>query len=211
MIAGSVFAANDSLGPRAIEKLKTIFTEKANADVMEAEGFCQGDDCLITDERVWGVVPAADWRLRRRAQGLRGHRLREVQGLMTMPNPTRRSGRRRRRLGTRRHQEVRRHSRARRRVGRRAPQRIARAARAFPGRVSRRCCAASTACIRSRRAPSRSAAPGWTRRRASQLRALRRERRIRLPALQPRRPAQLPGERPHRRARAAERSRATAR
>ena len=60
MIAGSVFAANDSLGPEAIEKLKTIFTEKANADVMEADGYCQGDACLITDERAWGVVPAAD-------------------------------------------------------------------------------------------------------------------------------------------------------
>ena len=60
MIAGSVFAANDSLGPDAIEKLETIFTEKANADVMEADGYCQGDACLITDERAWGVVPAAD-------------------------------------------------------------------------------------------------------------------------------------------------------
>ena len=89
MIAGSVFAANDSLGPEAIEKLETIFTEKANADVMEAEGFCQGDACLITDERAWGVVPAADWRLRRRAQGLRGHRLGEVQGLMRCQTPKR--------------------------------------------------------------------------------------------------------------------------
>nr|WP_090343298.1 phosphate/phosphite/phosphonate ABC transporter substrate-binding protein [Mycolicibacterium malmesburyense]CRL74227.1 phosphonate ABC transporter periplasmic phosphonate-binding protein [Mycolicibacterium malmesburyense] len=60
MIAGSVFAANDSLGPEAIEKLTAIFTEKANADVMEAEGFCAGDECLITDERVWGVVPVED-------------------------------------------------------------------------------------------------------------------------------------------------------
>lgn len=60
MIAGSVFAANDSLGPEAIEKLKKIFTEKANADVLEAEGYCQGDACLITDERAWGVVPAVD-------------------------------------------------------------------------------------------------------------------------------------------------------
>ena len=56
MIAGSVFAANDSLGPEAIDKLKKIFTEKANAEVLEAEGFCEGDGCLITDERAWGVV-----------------------------------------------------------------------------------------------------------------------------------------------------------
>jgi len=60
MIAGSVFAANDSLGPEAIEKLTKIFTEKVNADALESEGFCEGDGCLITDERAWGVVPAAD-------------------------------------------------------------------------------------------------------------------------------------------------------
>jgi phosphonate transport system substrate-binding protein len=60
MIAGSVFAANDSLGADAIGKLKSIFTEKANAKVMAADGFCQGDGCLITDERAWGVVPVED-------------------------------------------------------------------------------------------------------------------------------------------------------
>jgi phosphonate transport system substrate-binding protein len=60
MIAGSVFAANDSLGAEAIEKLTKIFTEKANAEVLEKEGFCEGDGCLITDERAWGVVPASD-------------------------------------------------------------------------------------------------------------------------------------------------------
>lgn len=60
MIAGSVFAANDSLGPEVIDKLKTIFAEKANADVLEREGFCEGDACLITDERKWGVVPVDD-------------------------------------------------------------------------------------------------------------------------------------------------------
>ncbi|WP_197383188.1 phosphate/phosphite/phosphonate ABC transporter substrate-binding protein [Mycolicibacterium mengxianglii] len=60
MIAGSVVAANDSLGPEAIAKLKTIITEKANAKVMEADGFCEGDACLITDERAWGLVPVED-------------------------------------------------------------------------------------------------------------------------------------------------------
>jgi phosphonate transport system substrate-binding protein len=60
MIAGSLFAANDSLGSEAIADLKTIFTEKANADVMESEGFCEGDNCLITDERAWGVVSVDD-------------------------------------------------------------------------------------------------------------------------------------------------------
>lgn len=59
-IAGSPFVANDSLGTEAIDKLKTIFTEKANAEVMEAEGFCEGDACMITDERAWGVVAVAD-------------------------------------------------------------------------------------------------------------------------------------------------------
>ncbi len=60
MIAGSVFAANDSLGPDAIGKLKSIFTENANAKAFEAAGYCTGDDCLITDERAWGVVPVDD-------------------------------------------------------------------------------------------------------------------------------------------------------
>ncbi|CAN5760315.1 phosphate/phosphite/phosphonate ABC transporter substrate-binding protein [soil metagenome] len=60
MIAGSVFAANDSLGQEAIDKLKTLFTEKANAANFEAEGFCEGDACLITDERAWGVVAVDD-------------------------------------------------------------------------------------------------------------------------------------------------------
>ncbi|BBY80914.1 phosphate/phosphite/phosphonate ABC transporter substrate-binding protein [Mycolicibacterium pulveris] len=60
MIAGSVFVANEALGTETVDKLKALFTEKANADVLEAEGFCEGDACLITDERVWGVVEAAD-------------------------------------------------------------------------------------------------------------------------------------------------------
>ncbi|MCV7220638.1 phosphate/phosphite/phosphonate ABC transporter substrate-binding protein [Mycolicibacterium elephantis] len=59
-IAGSVFVANDALGTETVDRLKTLFTEKANADVLEAEGFCEGDACLITDERVWGVVDASD-------------------------------------------------------------------------------------------------------------------------------------------------------
>ncbi|WP_395309871.1 phosphate/phosphite/phosphonate ABC transporter substrate-binding protein [Mycobacterium sp. AMU20-3851] len=60
MIAGSVFAANDSLGTEAIDKLKGIFTEKINVQALEAAGFCEGDDCRVTDERAWGVVPASD-------------------------------------------------------------------------------------------------------------------------------------------------------
>lgn len=59
-IAGSVFAANDSLGADAIEQLKTLFTEKANVPALQAAGFCSGDDCRITDERAWGVVAASD-------------------------------------------------------------------------------------------------------------------------------------------------------
>lgn len=60
MIAGSVFAANDSLGTEAIDKLTSLFTEKVNVESLEAEGFCKGDECRITDERAWGVVPASD-------------------------------------------------------------------------------------------------------------------------------------------------------
>ncbi|WP_102144219.1 phosphate/phosphite/phosphonate ABC transporter substrate-binding protein [Mycobacterium hubeiense] len=59
-IAGSVFAANNSLGPEAIDTLKTILTTKANAEELERAGFCEGDGCLITDERAWGVVEVSD-------------------------------------------------------------------------------------------------------------------------------------------------------
>lgn len=60
MIAGSVFAANDDLGAETVEKLKSIFTEKANVPALEAEGFCEGEACRITDERAWGVVSVSD-------------------------------------------------------------------------------------------------------------------------------------------------------
>ena len=59
-IAGSVFAANDSLGTEAIDKLKAVFTEDVNAESMAAAGYCTPDNCRITDERAWGVVPAQD-------------------------------------------------------------------------------------------------------------------------------------------------------
>ncbi|MEV0335589.1 phosphate/phosphite/phosphonate ABC transporter substrate-binding protein [Nocardia sp. NPDC050717] len=59
MIAGSVFAASNKLGTAAIDKLRTLFTEKANADSLKAAGYCTGE-CRITDERAWGVVAAAD-------------------------------------------------------------------------------------------------------------------------------------------------------
>ncbi|MFC0451209.1 phosphate/phosphite/phosphonate ABC transporter substrate-binding protein [Rhodococcus jostii] len=58
-IAGSVFTASNALGTEAIEKLKTIFGEKMNAAAFRADGICS-DDCRITDERAWGVVPAQD-------------------------------------------------------------------------------------------------------------------------------------------------------
>lgn len=60
MIAGSVFAAGNALGADTVAKLRSIFTEKMNADNLQAQGLCTGDDCRFTDERVWGVVPAAD-------------------------------------------------------------------------------------------------------------------------------------------------------
>lgn len=60
MIAGSVFAANDSLGTEAVDKLKKIFTEKINVESLQEAGFCEGDACRVTDERAWGVVPVTD-------------------------------------------------------------------------------------------------------------------------------------------------------
>lgn len=58
-IAGSLFAANNELGAEIVDKLKTIFIEKANAEYMTEQGFCTGE-CRITDERIWGVAPATD-------------------------------------------------------------------------------------------------------------------------------------------------------
>ncbi len=90
MIAGSVFAANDSLGSEAIGKLKTLFADKVNVLNLEAEGFCQGDACRITDETRLGIRPGRGFGLQRRAPRLRRHRLREVQGLKTherQPDP----------------------------------------------------------------------------------------------------------------------------
>jgi phosphonate transport system substrate-binding protein len=60
MIAGSVFAANDALGAETISKLETLFADKVNVESFQSEGFCDGDDCRITDERAWGVVPVDD-------------------------------------------------------------------------------------------------------------------------------------------------------
>lgn len=57
LIAGSVFAANESLGPQSIDKLKSIFTRQINVENLEKQGYCKGDGCRITDERAWGVVP----------------------------------------------------------------------------------------------------------------------------------------------------------
>ncbi|AFU02966.1 phosphate/phosphite/phosphonate ABC transporter substrate-binding protein [Nocardia brasiliensis] len=58
-IAGSVFAANNALGTEVIEKLKAVFTTGLNAADLKSSGICS-DECRITDERAWGVVPATD-------------------------------------------------------------------------------------------------------------------------------------------------------
>ncbi|MFD4369475.1 phosphate/phosphite/phosphonate ABC transporter substrate-binding protein [Rhodococcus sp. NPDC058521] len=58
-IAGSLFAANNELGTEAVDKLKTVFTESMNAEAFRADGICS-DECRITDERAWGVVPVED-------------------------------------------------------------------------------------------------------------------------------------------------------
>lgn len=60
MIPGSVFAARNSLGEETTKKLTALFTEKANADYFESQGYCTGAECLITGEHAWGVVPATD-------------------------------------------------------------------------------------------------------------------------------------------------------
>ncbi|MGG7099631.1 phosphate/phosphite/phosphonate ABC transporter substrate-binding protein [Rhodococcus sp. 24CO] len=59
MIAGSLFAANNELGPEAIATLKDVFGEGMNSAAFQADGICS-DECRITDERAWGVVPAQD-------------------------------------------------------------------------------------------------------------------------------------------------------
>lgn len=59
-IPGSVFAVRNSLGSETTAKLTELFTEKANADYFESQGFCTGDDCLLTGEHAWGVAPATD-------------------------------------------------------------------------------------------------------------------------------------------------------
>ncbi|GAA1722587.1 phosphate/phosphite/phosphonate ABC transporter substrate-binding protein [Isoptericola hypogeus] len=58
-ISGSLFVGNDALGTEVNEKLTTLLTEKANADYLRENGFCDGD-CLLTDEDAWGFVPAED-------------------------------------------------------------------------------------------------------------------------------------------------------
>ncbi|MET0979021.1 MAG: phosphate/phosphite/phosphonate ABC transporter substrate-binding protein [Paeniglutamicibacter terrestris] len=60
LIPGSVFAVRNSLGEDTTNKLTALFSEKANADYFESQGYCSGEDCLITGEHAWGVVPATD-------------------------------------------------------------------------------------------------------------------------------------------------------
>ncbi|PRB43414.1 phosphate starvation-inducible protein PhoH [Arthrobacter sp. MYb23] len=60
MIPGSVFAVRNKLGDDAVAKLTALFTEKANADYFESQGYCTGKECLITGEHAWGVVKAGD-------------------------------------------------------------------------------------------------------------------------------------------------------
>lgn len=58
-IAGQVFVANNKLGTDAIDKLQKIFTESMNSDAFVADGICS-EECRITDDHAWGVVPAKD-------------------------------------------------------------------------------------------------------------------------------------------------------
>jgi phosphonate transport system substrate-binding protein len=58
-ISGSLFVARNGLGAESVEQLTSLMTEKANADYLLAEGFCEGE-CLLTDEDAWGVKAATD-------------------------------------------------------------------------------------------------------------------------------------------------------
>src|SRR5690606_15395797 len=58
-ISGSLFAVRSELGKKVVGDLTKVFTEKANADYLKEQGFCEGE-CRITDEDAWGVVPAKD-------------------------------------------------------------------------------------------------------------------------------------------------------
>ncbi|MFC4005354.1 phosphate/phosphite/phosphonate ABC transporter substrate-binding protein [Prauserella oleivorans] len=58
-ISGSLFVARNGLGKDVVAKLTKLMTEKANADYLRSQGFCEGD-CLLTDEDAWGVKPATD-------------------------------------------------------------------------------------------------------------------------------------------------------
>lgn len=58
-ISGSLFVGNDALGDETLGKLTTLLTEKANAEYLLSEDYCDGD-CLLTDEDAWGFAPAED-------------------------------------------------------------------------------------------------------------------------------------------------------
>lgn len=58
-ISGSLFVGNDALGEETLTRLTTLLTEKANAEYLLSQGYCDGD-CLLTDEDAWGFAPATD-------------------------------------------------------------------------------------------------------------------------------------------------------
>ncbi|OLT45504.1 phosphate starvation-inducible protein PhoH [Saccharomonospora sp. CUA-673] len=58
-ISGSLFVARDGLGRDVVERLTKLMTEKANADYLRSQGYCEGE-CLLTGEDAWGVKPATD-------------------------------------------------------------------------------------------------------------------------------------------------------
>lgn len=58
-ISGSLFVGNDALGAEVNQRLADLLVEKANADYLKAQGYCDGD-CLLTDEDAWGFAPAKD-------------------------------------------------------------------------------------------------------------------------------------------------------
>ncbi|WP_214366871.1 phosphate/phosphite/phosphonate ABC transporter substrate-binding protein [Pseudonocardia sp. H11422] len=59
VIPGSPVAISNALSPELRTRLTTAFQQKANADHLRADGFCQGE-CRVGDEGAWGYATVDD-------------------------------------------------------------------------------------------------------------------------------------------------------
>ncbi|KOG08634.1 phosphate/phosphite/phosphonate ABC transporter substrate-binding protein [Streptomyces viridochromogenes] len=57
-IPGSPLTVSDELAPELKKKIVETFRNKANADYLEQQGFCEGEGCKI--DGYWGFVPTDD-------------------------------------------------------------------------------------------------------------------------------------------------------